>query len=109
MAGELATFTDENWESEVLRSEQPVLVEFWAAWCVPCRTMEPAIEAVARHYAGRLRVGKLNVEENAEVPARYRIAGLPTLLLFKAGGVSAQRVGLISKGALVKLVAQQIG
>ena len=108
MAGELATFTDQGWEQEVLRAEQPVLVELWADWCVPCRTLEPALEAVARDYAGRLRVGRLNVDENAGVPARYRIVGLPTLLFFKAGSVSEQRVGLVSKAALVKLVELQL-
>jgi len=108
MAGELATFTDRNWEQDVLRSQLPVLVEFGADWCVPCQTMEPALEAVAREYVGRLQVGKLNVDENAKVAVRYRVAGLPTLLLFKAGAVSAQRVGLMSKGALVKLVELQL-
>jgi thioredoxin 1 len=89
----------------VLRtSPRPVLVDFWAEWCVPCKTLLPAIEAVARQFDGRLKVGKLNVEENAQVPYRYNITTLPTLIVFKGGQVAEQRVGLVSKENLVKLL-----
>ena len=108
MSSKIATFTDQNWQSEVLGSPHPVLVDFWAEWCVPCRTLVPAIEAVAAHYDGKLRVGKLNVEENIEVASRYGITGLPTLMIFKGGQVSEQRVGLISKDGLVKLIDAQV-
>jgi thioredoxin 1 len=93
----------------VLGSEQPVLVDFWAEWCVPCKTLVPAIEAVAEQFNGRLKVGKLNVEQNAQVPYRYNITTLPTLMIFKRGQVSEQRVGLLSKENLVKLVEPHLG
>jgi thioredoxin 1 len=109
MADALHVLTDQNWEAEVLRSSEPVLVDFWADWCAPCKTLLPAVEAVARQFGGRLRVGKLNVEENEQVPYRYNITTLPTLLIFKGGQVAEQRVGLLSKDTLVKLVEGQLG
>jgi thioredoxin 1 len=108
MADALQTYTDQNWETEVMKSDQPVLVDFWAEWCVPCRTILPAVEAVAREFGGRLKVGKLNVEENADVPFRYNITTLPTLLIIKGGVVSEQRVGLISRDNLARLVEAQL-
>ena len=104
MSDKLSTFTDQNWEAEVVGSQLPVLVDFWAEWCVPCRTLSPIVESLAEHFAGRVRVGKLNVEENADVPVRYDIRSLPTLLLLKGGRVAEQRVGLVSKDSLVKLL-----
>jgi thioredoxin len=104
MADRLQTYTDQNWESDVLGSPQPVLVDFWADWCVPCKSLVPAIEAVAAQFDGRLKVGKLNVEENSQVPFRYNVTTLPTLMIFKGGQVSEQRVGLVSKENLVKLI-----
>ncbi|HEY7412913.1 MAG TPA: thioredoxin [Vicinamibacteria bacterium] len=108
MADALQTYTDQNWETEVMKSDRPVLVDFWAEWCVPCRTILPAVEAVAREFGGRLKVGKLNVEENADVPFRYNITTLPTLLIIKGGVVSEQRVGLISRDNLARLVEAQL-
>ncbi len=108
MSNVVATFTDQNWGSEVLSSQQPVLVDFWAEWCGPCRALAPTIEAIATQYSGRLKVGKLNVEENADVPMRYAITALPTLLLLKGGQVAEQRVGLVSKDVLTRLVEGQI-
>jgi thioredoxin 1 len=104
MADKVATFTDGNWEKEVVGSATPVLVDFWAEWCQPCKALVPIIEAVAEKYGDKLRVGKLNVEENYDVPARYTVNGLPTLLLLKAGKVLEQRKSLISRDDLVKLV-----
>ena len=100
----LETYTDANWESEVMSSDEPVLVDFWADWCQPCKVLVPTIEAVAEQYKGRLKVGKMNVEENDDVPFRYSITTLPTLMIFKKGQVSEQRVGLISKDNLAKLI-----
>ena len=108
MSGAVANFTDQNWESEVLGSSQPVLVDFWATWCAPCRVLGPTIEAIASEYASRLKVGKMNVEENADVPMRYGITALPTLLLLKGGKVAEQRVGLVSKDGLVRLLGEHL-
>lgn len=108
MAGNVATFTDQNWQSEVMASPQPVLVDFWAEWCVPCRTLAPIVEAVAASLGPKVRVGKMNVEDNADVPVRYNITTLPTLLVIKGGMVAEQRVGLLTKDALVKLLLAHI-
>ena len=104
MAGKVATFTDENWEKDVVGSATPVLVDFWAEWCQPCKALVPIIEAVAERFDGKLRVGKMNVEENYDVPARYTVSGLPTLLLLKGGQVLEERKSLVSRDDLVKLV-----
>jgi thioredoxin 1 len=108
MSNAVATFTDQNWATEVMSSAQPVLVDFWASWCAPCRTLAPTIDAIATQYAGKLKVGKLNVEENGDVPMRYGITALPTLLILKGGKVAEQRVGLVSKDVLVRLVNDQL-
>ena len=108
MAETLQTYSDQTWDKDVLGSQQPVLVDFWAEWCVPCKTLVPIIEAVAAQFGGKLRVGKFNVEENDQVPFKYGITTLPTLMLFKNGQVSEQRVGLISKENLVKLLEPHV-
>ena len=100
----LTEYTDANWDAEVMNSSQPVLVDFWADWCQPCKALVPTIEALAEQYQGRLKVGKMNVEDNDSVPFRYSITTLPTLMIFSKGQVSEQRVGLISKDNLVKLI-----
>ncbi len=104
MAGKIDVFTDQNWGSEVLGAGGPVLVDFWAEWCAPCKAMVPDLEAVAAQYAGRVRVGKLNVEENEQVPYQYGITAMPTLIVFKGGKVAEQRVGKMSREALAKLL-----
>jgi len=86
-------FSDQNFDEDVLKSPQPVLVDFWATWCAPCRLMSPTVDAIATEYAGRARVGKLNVDENLSVASRYGIRSIPTLLLFKAGQIQEQVVG----------------
>jgi thioredoxin 1 len=103
------TLSDQNWEAEVTKSSRPVLVDFWAEWCVPCRTLAPTVEAVAGQFKDALRVGKLNVEESPDVAARYNVITLPTLLLLKGGQVVEQRVGLISKDKLIQLVEPHLG
>jgi thioredoxin 1 len=100
----LREIKDANWDAEVMASTQPVLVDFWAEWCQPCKVLEPTVEAVAQQYEGRLKVFKMNVEDNDSVPFRYSITTLPTLMIFKKGQVSEQRVGLIGKDNLVKLI-----
>ena len=109
MAGTILDLTDDTWDKEVMSSPNAVLVDFWAEWCVPCKTLLPSIEAVAKQFDGRLKVAKLNVEENAQVPYRYNITTLPTLIVFKKGMVAEQRVGLVSKDNLVKLLEPHLG
>jgi thioredoxin 1 len=104
MSEHVANLTDQNWEKEVIASGQPVLVDFFADWCMPCKAMAPDIEAVAREYQGRLRVGKLNVDEQGEIAMKYGITAMPTLIVLKNGRVVDQRVGKMSKEALARLV-----
>ncbi len=101
-------FTDQNFEQEVLKSDQPVLVDFWATWCAPCRMMAPTVEGIADEYAGRAKVGKLNVDENLNVTGRYSIRGIPTLILFKNGQVAEQSVGAVAKDAIVKMLDKHL-
>jgi thioredoxin 1 len=98
------TFTDATWEREVVGSRQPVLIHFFADWCVPCRTVARSLEALAAEHAGRLRMGGLDVEANAATAERYRIQGLPTLLLIQGGQVMERRVGLMAHEALREYV-----
>ena len=104
MSDKIATFTDQNWNADVLGADKPVLVDFWAEWCAPCKAMVPDLEAVASQYEGRVRVGKLNVEENEQVPFQYGITAMPTLLVLKGGKVAEQRVGKMSREQLAKLL-----
>jgi thioredoxin 1 len=105
MAGQnTLTFTDNSFDAEVLKSDVPVLVDFWAEWCGPCRMMAPTIDAIADEYAGRVKVGKLNVDENGLTAMRYGIRGIPTLLLFKGGNVVEQRVGAIGKSDVKRMI-----
>jgi thioredoxin 1 len=101
-------FTDQNFEAEVLKSDKPVLVDFWAEWCAPCRMMAPAVEAVAVEFADRAKVGKLNVDENQSSAGRYNIRGIPTLLLFKNGEIEEQSVGVTSKDAIAKMLERHL-
>jgi thioredoxin 1 len=98
------TFTDATWDSEVLRSDKPVLVDFWAEWCGPCRMMSPTVDTVADDNNEKVKVGKLNVDENPGSAMRYNIRGIPTLLLFKNGEVVEQRVGATGKADIQKMI-----
>jgi thioredoxin 1 len=92
--------TDTNFEQEVLQSDQPVLVDYWAEWCGPCKGLAPVLDEVAREYEGRLKIAKLNVDENSEIPPKYNIRGIPTLILFKNGVEVANKMGALSKSQL---------
>ena len=105
MAGtKTLTFTDASWDQDVLNSETPVLVDFWAEWCPPCRTIAPTIDSIADAYAGRVRIGKLNVDDNNAIVMRYNVRGIPTLLLFKGGKVVQQKVGAVGKTDVQKML-----
>jgi thioredoxin 1 len=100
--------TDTNWQADVLGSDKPVLVDFWAEWCGPCRAIAPAIEAVAEQYADKATIVKMNVDENMNVPQQYGIRGIPTLILFKGGQEQERVVGSVSKDAIAKLVEKYV-
>jgi len=102
------TFTDAGFDQDVLNSDQPVLVDFWAPWCGPCKAMGPTIDAIAAEYAGRVKVGKLNTDEHQATAMRYQIRGIPTLLLFKGGKIVDQRVGGMPKVEVVKMLAPHV-
>ena len=101
--------TDASFDQDVLNSDVPVLVDFWAEWCGPCKMIAPTVDAFAGEYDGKVKVGKVNVDENSATAARYNIRGIPTLLLFKGGKVVDQRVGAVGKGELVKMVEPHVG
>ncbi|HQZ02900.1 MAG TPA: thioredoxin TrxA [Thauera sp.] len=100
--------TDGNFEAEVLQSQTPVLVDYWAEWCGPCKMIAPILDDVAKNYAGKLKVAKLNIDENQDTPAKYGIRGIPTLMLFKGGNVEATKVGALSKSQLTAFIDSNI-
>jgi thioredoxin 1 len=105
----LLEFTDANFQREVLDSDKPVLVDFWAVWCGPCKAVAPLVEEIAREYGTKIKVGKLDVGENPDVPLQYSVRNIPTLLVFKEGRVVEQIVGTVPKGNLVKMLAPHLG
>ena len=109
MAGDhTLEFSEQNFEEEVLKSDKPVLVDFWATWCAPCRMMAAALDMIAEAYAGRAKVGKLNVDENLSITSQYKIRGVPTLLLFKGGQIQDAIVGAASKEAISRLLDRHL-
>lgn len=98
--------TDASFETDVLQSDIPVLVDFWAEWCGPCKMIAPVLEEVAKEYEGRLRVAKVNVDDNSETPVKYGVRGIPNLILFKDGNVVATKVGALSKSQLTAFLEE---
>ena len=109
MANELIKqVTDATFETEVLNAGSPVLVDFWAEWCGPCKMIAPILDEVATSYDGKLQVAKMNVDDNREVPAKFGIRGIPTLMLFKDGQLAATKVGAMTKAQLSQFIDQQL-
>ena len=102
------SITDHSFEHDVLKSEKPVLIDYWAEWCGPCKMIAPVLEEIAKEYSGRLTVAKLNIDENPVTPPRYGIRGIPTLMLFKNGSVEATKVGAVSKSQLSAFIESHI-
>ena len=100
--------SDASFEAEVLRSAQPVLVDYWAEWCGPCKMIAPILDEVATGYEGKLQVAKMNVDENRDIPAKFGIRGIPTLMIFKDGQLAATKVGALSKSQLTAFIDQQL-
>ena len=108
MSDLIRSITDHSFEHDVLKSEKPVLIDYWAEWCGPCKMIAPVLEEIAKVYSGRLTVAKLNIDENPVTPPRYGIRGIPTLMLFKNGSVEATKVGAVSKSQLSAFIESHI-
>jgi thioredoxin 1 len=108
MSEHIVHLSDNTFEQEVLQSPLPVLVDYWAEWCGPCKMIAPILDEVAKEYSGRLKVAKLNIDENQQTPPKYGIRGIPTLMLFKNGNVEATKVGALSKSQLAAFIDSNI-
>ncbi|MEW6352820.1 MAG: thioredoxin TrxA [Pseudomonadota bacterium] len=104
MSGPIVHVSDANFETEVLKAGNPVLVDYWADWCAPCKMIAPILDEIATEYAGKVKIAKLNIDENPATPPRYGIRGIPTLMLFKNGAVEATKVGALSKSQLTAFI-----
>jgi thioredoxin 1 len=108
MAEELLPVGDQNFDAEVLRSDVPVLVDFWATWCEPCKRIEPVIKELAQHYAGKLKVAKLNVEEHPGTAKKFMVRNMPTFMIFKGGEVCATQMGAVAKSQMMQFIDKAI-
>ena len=104
MSSDIVYVTDDSFENDVLKSEIPVLVDYWAEWCGPCKMIAPILEEIVGEYAGKLKIAKLNIDENSATPPKFGIRGIPTLMIFKDGDVEATKVGALSKSQLTAFI-----
>jgi len=109
MAGKVLNVSDKSFEMEVLKSDIPVLVDFWATWCAPCKAIAPIVEEMADTYDGKIKIAKMNVDENPSTPGKYGVRGIPTLILFKKGEVVDQVVGAVPKSQVKGLIEKAVG
>jgi thioredoxin 1 len=105
---DVVVLTDDNWKKEVTEAEGPVLVDFWAEWCPPCRMIAPSIDALATAYSGRVKVGKLNVDESPAVAQAFGVRSIPTLLVFNGGKVADQQIGAVPQGRIAEMLERQL-
>lgn len=108
MSDRIVYLTDDTFEDEVLKGDGPVLVDYWAEWCGPCKMIAPILDEIASEYEGKIKVAKLNIDENPATPPKYGIRGIPTLMLFKGGNVEATKVGAVSKSQLTAFIDSNI-
>lgn len=108
MSDNIVAVTDDSFESDVLKSDKPVLVDYWAEWCGPCKMIAPILEEIATDYSDKIKIAKLNIDDNPNTPPKYGIRGIPTLMLFKAGAVDATKVGALSKSQLTAFIDENI-
>lgn len=108
MSEHISNISDSSFEQDVLQADQPVLVDYWAEWCGPCKMIAPVLEEIAQEYAGKVKICKLNIDDNKETPPKYAVRGIPTLMLFKNGNVEATKVGALSKSQLAAFLDSHI-